>query len=455
MKTKRSYLCKKCGQAGHNSRTCPTASVPQPVKEEKVEEVKEEEISSQKVSKTPFNLNYHTFRLLQAEPFFAAVSRHITKVSSESVPTAGVTVDPRTAQFVLYYNPKFFSTLNDTEKLGVLKHEFYHLILEHCTSRKPPDKTQAKLWNYATDLAINSHLQGQLPEFCLFPGNGPFKEYPVGEASEWYFSKLRKDEKFQQQQGEGEGGGEGQSGQGNGQFDDHEGWGEGGAVNDEAKAAIDVAKERLRNILAKATAEVVSRGNNWGTISESLKKEILRRLSNIVDWKKVLRSFVRCSKRSDKVGTVRKINRRYPYIHPGRKVTRHANIAVSIDQSGSVSDEMLAMFFAELNSLSSIAEFTVIPFDSDVIVDKIFTWKKGQNRNWERVACGGTDFNAPTRYVNEHSKFDGHIILTDLYAPKPIPSKCQRLWMTSEENAKQPYFQTNERVIGIRMKAGS
>ena len=109
---------------------------------------------------------------------------------------------------------------------------------------------------------------------------------------------------------------------------------------------------------------------------------------------------------------------------------------------------MLAAFFAELNTLAKLAEFTVIPFDTQVAEDKVFVWKKNQNRPWERVLCGGTCFDAPTRYVNEH-QFDGHIVLTDMCAPKPIPSKCQRMWMTDSHNARNPYFTTTERVIAV------
>ena len=57
-------------------------------------------------------------------------------------------------------------------------------------------------------------------------------------------------------------------------------------------------------------------------------------------------------------------------------------------------------------------------------------------------------FDAPTKYVNEHG-FDGHIVLTDLMAPKPVPSKCQRMWMTTKNYAARPYFSTNERIIAI------
>ena len=65
--------------------------------------------------------------------------------------------------------------------------------------------------------------------------------------------------------------------------------------------------------------------------------------------------------------------------------------------------------------------------------------------------CGGTCFDAPTKFVNE-GKFDGHIVLTDMMAPKPIASKCQRMWMTTAEYARNPYFTTSEGVVSIDRK---
>ena len=109
---------------------------------------------------------------------------------------------------------------------------------------------------------------------------------------------------------------------------------------------------------------------------------------------------------------------------------------------------MLALFFAELNKLAQIAEFVVIPFDTRVDSDKVFTWKKGQTKLPERVLQGGTCFDAPTDYVNKQG-FDGHIVLTDMCAPKPKSSKCQRMWMTTKEHAGRNYFATNERVVAV------
>ena len=165
-----------------------------------------------------FDLNKYTFKLLQAEPFFASLSRRIQKRSSTAIPTAGVRLNKDTAQFEMLYNPQFFEDMTDKERLGVLKHEFYHIIFEHVTGRLPSEG-MSPIWNVATDLAINSHLMGELPEGGCFPTVEPFQDYPLGMSAEWYFSKLQNDEQFKPKDGEGEGEGEGE-GNGSGQPSD-------------------------------------------------------------------------------------------------------------------------------------------------------------------------------------------------------------------------------------------
>ena len=209
-----------------------------------------------------------------------------------------------------------------------------------------------------------------------------------------------------------------------------------------------MAKERLNDIIRKAS-EDCAKTNAWGSVPANTRKKILKVLETKLDWKKVLRYFVKTSQKANRSSSIKRINRRYAYIHPGKKSNRVAKVAVSIDQSGSVDDAMLSKFFAELTKLAEIAEFTVIPFDTRVDEDLIWTWKKGKKVEKERVMCGGTCFDAPTEYVNKHGGFDGHIILTDLCAPKPRPSKVQRMWMTTPEHATRPYFTTNERVVVI------
>jgi predicted metal-dependent peptidase len=401
-------------------------------------------------TKKPFNLNMHTARLLMREPFFAALSRRIDKIASTAIPTAGVRVNPDSAQFELIYNPEFFEQLSDTHKQGVLMHEFYHLIFEHVTGRLPADGLK-RIDNIAMDLAINSHISNMLPGesdpgpiigkepmMACIPGEGPFKELPAYKTYEWYLEALKK-MKDDQQKEDGDGSGDpfGDADS----LDDHNGFGEADGTTQE------IAKERMKETLKKA-AEEAEKSRNWGTVSSSMRQDILDRIQTKIDWRKVLRYFVKTSQRADKRSTPRRLNKRYPRIHPGKRVRRQAKIAISIDQSGSVDDQMLAAFFSELNKLAEIAEFTVIPFDTEVAKDKVYIWKKGQSKKTERVMRGGTCFNAPTKYVNA-GNFDGHIVLTDLCAPKPVPSACQRMWMTTQANAARPYFSTNERIIAI------
>ena len=423
-------------------------------------------------SMSDFNLNDHVFRLLQAEPFFAALSRRIEKKASTAVPTAGVRVDEH-GYFEMIYNPAFFAGLTDEQRTGVLVHEFYHLVFEHVTGRLPdelagamhgqptPEQRQKfKIWNIAADLSINYHIgAANLPENCCIPGGKMFEDMPGDMTAEWYYDKLLQKMEDQENNangddgdsGDGSGGSGGSGGPGTfdpdaaGQFDSHDEWNQGEA-NEAAQQAVDIAKERLKEAVKDAAQESASKG--WGSVSASCRKEIMERVTSTVDWRKVMRYFVKTSQRASKRSTPKRLNRRYAYVHPGRKVNRTANIAVSIDQSGSVSDSMLAAFYAELNKLADIATFTVVPFDTQVSESNVFEWKKGQTHPQKRYMYGGTCFNAPTDYVNK-GKFDGHIILTDMEAPKPKASKCQRMWMTTTTHARRPYFSTTERVIAI------
>lgn len=396
-----------------------------------------------------YDLEGDMFRLLLNDSFFAGISRHIAKSPSKSIPTAGVRVT-EDGNFEMLYNEEFFQKLPDSHRRGVLKHEMYHLILDHCLGRSPDGRKISKRWNFATDLSINCYLKGELPDFALMPEKF---NYPDGLTAEDYYKRLEKD-------GKGGGGCDGNhaSGEGSGDappcdgscgnIDSHDGWGEGN-VPQEVK---DIARERLREIMKGAANDANKSSNGWGNVPSDIRKEIMRFINGTIDWKAVLRMFIGSAQRSHKTSTIKRINKRFPYIHPGKKSNRAAKIAISIDQSGSVSDELLEAFFGELNTLSKLATFTVIPFDTRVEEKLIYEWKKGQKHKAQRVMCGGTDFDAPTEYVNKVGTFDGHIILTDMCAPAPKPSKCRRMWMTDLNGAENPYFRNNERIIPIKKK---
>jgi predicted metal-dependent peptidase len=386
-----------------------------------------------------YSLEQDVFRLLRSEPFFAALSRSVNKHASNSVATAGVRITDD-GNFDLAYNTEFFKSLPDEQRRGVLKHEFYHLIFEHCFARNPDGKKVSKLWNAATDMAINCHLKGELPDMCWMPEKMGFQDHLTAEQ----YAKLLKD-KFPES---GEGDGEGQSGIPGDEFDDHGGWG--GEASQQMKEAAAIAKERLREAMKKGVEEASRQSNGFGNMHQDVKKAIMAFVNGTIDWRAVLRNFIGQSQRSSRSNTIKRINKRFPYIHPGRKTDRAAHIAIAIDQSGSVSDEMLSLFFGELNNLSKLVTFTVVPFDTETNDKLVYQWKNGQKHGVQRVMEGSTNFDAPTQWANKHPEIDGLIIATDMQAPAPKPCRVRRLWVTTPENKDNSYFQTNELVIGIK-----
>lgn len=417
-----------------------------------------------------FQFDRHFVKLLSDSPFFAEISRHVRKVVTRDLPTAGVTYDKRTDDFVMGVNPDFFSSMSDAEVGGVIRHELYHIVFLHVTSRSK-ERSLHRRWNVATDLAINSIIlspesgQTALPDSALAPGRplkvGPGKEneaarkvsdliasFPQLESSDYYFNRLSelaeelqdscpahgKGDPSQGHGEDGDGGGGHIHGPsdvectcgGVGTLDDHDGWG------DIPDGDREQAEAKARSLVEKAAAAADSRANGWGNMPGAIRDEIRKMVSRAVDWRSVLRQFVGSISRASRATTIRRINRKYPYIHPGVKRGYVAKLAVAVDESGSVSDEMLGEFFGELESLTRQVAVTVVPFDAAVDEADVFEWRKSTKPKIVRCKQGGTTFDAPTEYVNSpknRGRWDGLIVLTDGQAAMPSPSRVKRGWI--------------------------
>ena len=316
-----------------------------------------------------FKLDPHLINLMWAEPFFSKILRKVTKKESTSIPTAGVLA--KEGQLFFWWNRKFLAGLTNDQVKGLLKHECYHLIFEHTTTRRHDPHI---VWNYATDLAINSPAmipEEELPQGGLIPGkaihidpaeyakldaeakarfdriSGKIEALPPNMSSEWYFGQLMDDDEMVEDLTGGDKSGEGgKPGDGvPGTLDDHGEWGEG--MTDAEKELV---KGKVKQAMRDAVKKCDARGQ-WGSVSAEMRSELRKMCSNEVDWKSVLRAFCGMSQRANRSRTMKRINRKYPYIHSGRKVGHSANVAVYVDQSGSVDDESLALIYAELEQL--------------------------------------------------------------------------------------------------------
>jgi predicted metal-dependent peptidase len=487
---------------------------------------------------TEFNLDRHLISFLQDTPFFAELSRHIRKVPTFDIPTAGVAYDQQLDDLTLFWNPTFFgggkvqhilvnketgevreeeetiAPLTDEEIRGVLLHEYYHLVFCHVSSRR---KTPPKMWNVATDLAINSIIvQGAkegnmrktaLPDMCLLPGVFPapkgsklteeqkaampmsalIASLPHGQSSEWYYEKLAEKAEEMRQKGKGcpvHGKGEKGDGEKNkneaekneggkdhqpvgehehggedectcgadpfgdlDSFDDHGSW---DSIPEEMRELVE---GKIKNIVEKAVKHADSQANGWGNMPAELRDAIRASVSHVVDWRSVLRQFVGGLARGERATTIKRINKRYPYIHPGVKRGYVAKLLIAIDMSGSVDNTQLALFFSELESLTKKVSVSVLPFDCTADERDIYEWRKGTKVEAKRVRGGGTDFNAPTQIANDprnRGRWDGYLILTDGECNKPVASRVKRGWVVSPGH--KLLFSTDEMAITLDPK---
>jgi len=437
---------------------------------------------------TAFDLQPHLVGMMLEEPFYTKVLRILTKTRTRAIPTAGVIAKDGDLQ--MYWNDRFMAALPGKQIRGVLKHEMLHLIFEHTTTRKYEPH---KVWNYATDLAINSHLIDELPEFGLFPGkefkplteeqrermgeaavkqyeavSAKIASFPEGQAAEWYFARLMEDDEVKEaienpkQNGKSladalrdgdvtiDENGQVCDADGNplptvpGTLDDHDGWGE---MSDEDREYI---KAKVKQAGQDAAKECDAKGN-WGSVPAELRRQIKAALVNEVPWQKILDRFCGYSRRANRTTSYSRLHSTMGRLVPGAKRGYTSSVAAYIDQSGSVSDRELALCFGELANLAKNTEFTCYHFDTEVDEDSRTVWKR-KGHPATRTRCGGTDFVAPTEHAGKHKReFDGYIILTDGYAPDPGPSRLPRAWVVTPDGAVQDWMHNYKKDVIVKM----
>jgi len=396
--------------------------------------------------------------LFFAEPFLAKMSIYIERVPDKKCKTAYVTIN-RFGTLILGYNPHWMASLKQIWRLGVIKHELLHLIFRHLTARRPRGK-KLKLWNIATDLAINSIVGiDNLPPNVFFPGKplGPKSDPEFSKfienlephlASEAYLNALMQfKEEWQKNNPDNPDNDE------NGDFifengfgdtlDDHDKWDE---IPEDLQ---DLFREKMRDIVDKLAKQANTTSSGWGSIPEATRRLIVSSLSSEIDWNTVLAQFLGRARSREETTSIKIINRRFPYIHPGFKRKTRSKVWIFGDQSGSVDDTNLSLFFSTLEKLSkTVDEFVYFPFDTMVYEHEKIIWKKYSKIKKERVATGGTDFDCVANYVNSHrGQCDAVIILTDGYAPqiKPIYGS-DVLWIITLNGVVEPALR-GHRVI--------
>jgi predicted metal-dependent peptidase len=441
-------------------------------------------------------IGYEIGFIQQCEPIYNAVFGILNRTSTDAIPTMGVVI--KRGQAELFYSPKFCKTLTRAEVRDVLRHEALHLIFEHCSDRNfLGTGLPHNIVNIAMDLAINSHLS-RLPIGCWKPGqrqkvmerdafnqivrdelgnpiwvDSEFADFtqglPANKATEYYIRRLLEYLKHNPEKktaldkmsgGKGGSGGVGENDECAGEGDDEGGGGGEGSGPPKMKGphGDNVGShagwedgeedggfgERLRDALRKAAQKCNS--TNWGSTSAALKEQIEAMLDVTIPWQQIVKKFINASVPADKSNSIKRINRRYPWIHAGKRREYRPKFNVYIDQSGSVGNEMLARFFGELAGLARKQDFMVYYFDTQVDDAGGAKWRKNSPCPLERRLGGGTCFEAPTKHALE-SDCDGYFILTDGYAPAPQQSRKRRCWIIGEGCPIPPFLEGMKDIV--------
>lgn len=229
-----------------------------------------------------------------------------------------------------------------------------------------------------------------------------------------------------------------------GYLDNHEEWETGDKLNPEIKEYLDT---QIKNYV-KDAVDFVKERCMWGNVPAVCKAYFEAISSNKIRWQALLKAFLALYNRGGTHYTFKKINRKYPYQHPGPLKGKYPKLVIAIDQSGSISSKEIQLFFSELNNLAQNQSFTVIFFDTEIDVDNIIKWKRYDKVLPRRNRSGGTNFSAAAKWINNNrDNYDGLIMLTDGQCSKPVACKCKRIWVISPGNHLN--FETKELTINM------
>ena len=364
-------------------------------------------------------------------PFFGHICMQLDLVPREDMnpPTMG------TDGYRLFYHPEWVSSLPDEQLKGVLAHEVGHLILMHLTRRQSREGIR---WNFACDFAVNHlvlQLQGhdekgreirfELPEGVLLNPNFADK------TAEWIYNQLPETQVLEVTL----------------TLDSHEDWkngngngeGEGDSDEDGEKqlTGSEGLEQRIREMVAQSATQARMKGKLPGYIQELVEGVLQPKL----DWKTILQDMIVSCVKSD--FCMLPPNKKHLYrgfILPGITGTE-INIACVIDTSGSISNQEMQEFLAEVKGIcDAYEEYTIYLMTCDTKIHQ--RWEIRPFDTIPRVmeGRGGTDFREPLKEA-ESLPITSLVYLTDLYGTFPDKEPFFPVIWVSTTDEKPPWGQ--------------
>ena len=370
--------------------------------------------------------------LMLKEPYYGLFLVMTEKEWSDKIPTAGVAKHNINYKFLI--NPEFWDSLTLNHKLGLTKHEMLHLAFFHPLMKD--SFSDDKLFNIAADLEINQYIDDEfLPEGGLKLDSFPGITLPTKAGTRAYYDILSQNQDNQTLQNLMDTMGQGLPQSGDGLNNPNHDWEEFEGMGDAEKRLMKTQMEYQMGELAKEVTK--ARGTVPGEI-KSILDAIQQPEAPKFDWKGYVRRFVGRSVRVYTKKLRRKFNKRFEE-NPGLKIKQKQHILVAVDTSGSVSNDELKEFFAEIDHIHKTgADVTVV--QCDTAISDIRPYKKSNKIDLH--GRGGTSFEPVIEYYDANQRrYTCLIYFTDGEAPSPAKPKGNLLWVLSarsEMNNKLP-----------------
>jgi len=325
--------------------------------------------------------------LIIRQPFFGVLCSMLPIVEENRwCPTMA------TDGYRIFFNKKFVDSITDSQLLGVILHEVFHVIYLHCDKYRVGSRDR-DIWGMACDYVINLEVIDdvgyQLTEGCLH--DHQFR----GMTAEAVYEKIKDDPSCIGMKtihicncggagaGDGEEGGCGCGdgdcdGTGHGQGGQ---FGQGGGVKNkngvcpkcggmggfDVHVFGDVDENEIREKVL--TAFEAAKSSGQGTIPAGIERLIKDMRKAKVRWEKLFHRFIGSAFSRDDYSFSRP-NRRFDadvVYMPSLKSPIIGEIGFAVDTSGSMGDEDLAQIVAELKKINGFVDkITVMSCDAAV-----------------------------------------------------------------------------------------
>jgi predicted metal-dependent peptidase len=318
------------------------------------------------------------------------------------------------------YGREFVKELGDKELAFVIAHEAGHKMYRHLSTWKKLHDEDARMANQAMDYVINLMLKDLDPNESVIAMPRYNKDMGHPKAKKGDYMGL-VDEKYrgmntkqvfdllkQEDDDDGMGG-----------FDEHD-WEGADKLTDEEK------KELAREIDQAIRQGMMAHQKVAGKGGAGLDRELEDLLAPKINWREVLREFVKATCANKDTSSWRRVNRRFlstGMYMPSMIGEKVGHIVVAIDTSGSIGGPELAEFLSEVQGIAEEVSPEVVDliyWDGEVAGHEKYEGSAVSNivSSTKPKGGGGTDPSCVSKYLrDENIKPECVIVLTDGYVP--------------------------------------